>query len=525
MTRHHRQTNLASTFVPQAPTPGVILSPGATDLEKNLQATPDMEIGTTGLAQFSGLIFQEPLIELRGREGYKRYDEMRRNSPIVSALLLSFKNPIRSTSWTFSSEKDNDPRLDILNQAIDNMQRTLGDHIFEALSMLEFGYSVFEPLYEQKKGVWLWRDFSPRNQYTILRWLYREVPVNPADPNSIKMQKLVGLQQLAPPKFRMTSIPIERLVVYKLRAELDNPEGTSILRPAWIPYFYVKHFQQIEAIALERLGPGFPVIHLPPGATTDNNDSSDYGKAAKMVRNIRNDQQAGAVLPDLWTLDLLHSDAKMPDYNAAISRHTKDILTAALAQFLMLGQQGIGSLALSKDQTDFFTMSVNATADILAETFTHDMIPPLMALNGYDAEGLMLEHTPAQGETSVTVMADFLQKAGSFIHLTPDDEVWIRQLAGMPEKSVEEIQTIWDDEQAQQEVAAKALAEKMQQPAPEPNAPPSTKESTDQRLKADLYAAVAKDKVKRDQIERRIQGVVKRYQADLKKRVLKGVKK
>ena len=80
-----------------------------------------MEIGTTGLAQFSGLIFQEPLIELRGREGYKRYDEMRRNSPIVSALLLSFKNPIRSTSWTFSSEKDNDPRLDILNQAIDNM--------------------------------------------------------------------------------------------------------------------------------------------------------------------------------------------------------------------------------------------------------------------------------------------------------------------------------------------------------------------------------------------------------------------
>ena len=529
MTRRRRNTQTNYSAIP---TPGavVINVPGAERLPDNKQQAekePWVEIGVTGLAQFTGLIFQEPLTELRGKEAYKRYDEMRRNSPIISALLLSIENPIRGTSWNFSSDKgDNDPRLILLNDAITNMQGfTFNDHVSEVLTMLPFGYSLFEPVYEKVGGRWLWKKFAPRAQNTVLRWIYEEIKQCPEDPNSPIIFRLAGFEQLAPPKFKIVPIPIEKLILYKVHTELENPEGRSILRSAWIPYYFIKHLQQIEAIALERLGPGFPVINLPPGASTGPEGGSDASKAAKMVRNVRIDEQAGLVLPDGWKFEFSKTGGTtLPDFDKVINRYEKRILTSVLAQFLMLGQEGIGSLALSKDQTDFFTMSVNSTADIIAETFTHTAIPMLMELNGYDADGLALEHTPAQGETGIMIMADFLQKAGPYLHLTPEDEVWLRQLAGMPEKSVEEIQQLWDDTQAAQaQVAAKVAAAKQSQAAPEPAAP-SDNIGPDVRMGTDMYAAQARDKARREKMEKAWAKAIKGYQEDLKKKVLAGMK-
>jgi len=51
------------------------------------------EIGNTGLAEFSGQIHEDFLRELRGAEGYKRYNEMRLNSAVVGALLLRDRRP------------------------------------------------------------------------------------------------------------------------------------------------------------------------------------------------------------------------------------------------------------------------------------------------------------------------------------------------------------------------------------------------------------------------------------------------
>ena len=68
------------------------------------------EIGVTGLSEFSGSIRDDFLKELRGKEGYKRYNEMRLNSPIVAGLLQAIENPLRQLDWTFDSSEENDPR-------------------------------------------------------------------------------------------------------------------------------------------------------------------------------------------------------------------------------------------------------------------------------------------------------------------------------------------------------------------------------------------------------------------------------
>ena len=394
------------------------------------------EIGATGLAAFSGVIQEEFLRELRGKEAFKRYDEMRRNSPVVGALLLAIEQALRAIEWTFASEEgDDDPRLQLVNDARANLSHSWNDHIIEALTMLPFGFSLFETVYERVNGALLWRKFAPRGQETVVRWMF--------DPEG----GLSGIQQMAAPTYKSVEIPIEKLLLYRTRVERGNPEGRSIMRNAWVPYYYAKHTQQIEAIGIERDLAGLPVIELPKGADLDANTGaadqpsgdSDYGRAHEIVRNIRNDEQAGVVLPSGWVLKLLSTGGtRQFDTDKTINRYESRMLMSCLAQFLMLGQENVGSLALSRDQTDFFAMSVNATASIVSETFTKYAVARLLRLNGYDPAGVTLKHELA-GDVSMEKVGTFLQQVGSMVTWTPADEVWLRELANLPSRTEEEL--------------------------------------------------------------------------------------
>ena len=390
------------------------------------------ETGKTGLVEFSGYIQEEFLRELRGKDGYKKYNEMRLNSPVIGALLLAIEQSIRFVRWEYTSEDgEDDPRLELLNDSWKQMSHSMGDHIIEILTMLPFGFSLFEIVYQRVNGKMLWRKFAPRGQDTVMRW---------------KLDPTGGIegftQQTTSPAF-IGFIPIEKLVLYRTRVEKNNPEGRSILRTSWIPYYYTKHIQQIEAIGIERDLAGLPQIMLPSGANVEESDSdSDYSKAKKLVSRVRNDEAAGIVVPDGWEFSLVSTGGQRAiDTDKIINRYEARQLMSALSQFLMLGQEGVGSLALSKDQTDFFTMSVNSMADIISDTHTKFAIPRLMALNGLDADGLRFEHSLA-GDVDTVLIADFLQKVGAKVSWTTEDEIWLRAVARLPEKDPKELEAI-----------------------------------------------------------------------------------
>lgn len=384
---------------------------------------PTLEIGATGLSAFSGQIREDFLKELRGKEAIKRYNEMRLNSPIIGALLTAIEQSIRGIEWQYTSDLgENDPRLALLEESEANLRHSWNDHVIEALTFLWAGYMLFEFVYERVGGRLLWRKFAPRPPDTVLRWLLDEEG------------GLQGVVQMTTTG-KTAEIPIEKLLLYRTRVEKNNPEGRSILRTSWIPYFFTKHIQQIEGIGIERDLAGLPVIELPEGADTTETDAdtSDWGRASRVVRNIRNDEQAGVVLPPRWKLTLLSTGgSRQFDTDKIVTRYEQRMLMSALAQFLMLGQQNVGSLALSRDQSDFFTMSVNATADVLSETFSKFAIPRLMRLNGLAEDGLALEHSPA-GDVDLQRIGQFLQQAGGFLTWTEQDEIWLRQAAKMPE--------------------------------------------------------------------------------------------
>jgi ribosomal protein L12E/L44/L45/RPP1/RPP2 len=497
------------------------------------------EQGSSGLVTFSGIIQDEFLRELRGKEGYKRFDEMRRNSPIIGALLLANELAIRKVSWNFESAEDEakkkqaeqakkdkvdedeyaaepltrDPRIELLEASRDNMSTSWNDFITEALTMLPFGYSLFEVCYERVESAILWRKFAPRGQDTIYRW------------NLDETGGLAGVIQQAAPKYQTIDLPIEKLLLFRTRVERGNPEGRSILRTAWIPYYYAKHIQQVEAIGIERDLAGLPKIMLPQGADTSDTDASDYGVARKLVRNVRNDEQAGLVLPYGWEFELVSTGgSRQFDTDKIVRRYESRMLMSALAQFIMLGQDGVGSLALSKDMSDFFTMAVNAVADIISETFTKYAIPRLLSLNGYDAEGISLTHTPA-GDVDTGAIADFLQKVGGYVTWDAADELWLRQLIGLPEKDVEELQAQRDEADAAKAEAARAIAEGMAKgKEKDGEEKPKEEKSKEGEYTIARYASSPPDEAARLRMERRLKKLVAAHMEKTKRKVIRYAK-
>ena len=416
-------------------------------------ATNNMiELGYVGLSQWSGRISEDFLREWQGKEGYKRANEMRLNSPTVNALLTAIKLSIRKAKWQLTStEGDEDPRLELVQMALDNMSYSWNDHIAQVLTMLPFGYSLFEIVYERMDGRILWRKFAQRSQDTIDRWDIDE------------KGGIQGCWQISRTNFQEVYLPIEKLLLYRTETEKNNPEGRSILRTAWIPYYYMKNIQMVEGIGIERDLAGLPVIRLPEGADTSDSTSSDAGLAKKMVRNIRRDEQEGIVLPFGWEVELLASGgSRQFDTSATIMRYKKDILMNSLAQFLALGLDSTGAFSLSKDMTDLFVMSVNALADIISETFSKFAIPRLLRLNGMDDQGISYMPTPA-GDTDLTELGDFIQKVAGYITWLPEDQLVLREMLGLPETEIERIVEVQEEQQALKDARSQAISDAIQQ--------------------------------------------------------------
>lgn len=475
------------------------------------------DVGDTGLNTTGwGEIGDEFLREWQGAgEKAKRVREMLYNSSVIGALRLAVEMPIRGIGWQFVSDAgEDDPRLALLNDAWAAMTHSWNDHISDALNFLWYGWSMFSVTYQQDGGRVLWRKFRPLAHDTVMRWHFA------ADGG------LAGMQQW--PHLWPDVIPIERMVIYRFRRARGNPEGESILRPAWPSWYYTKNIQQVEAIGIERNLAGLPVMTLPENADTTESDdeNTDVGRARRIVRNVRNDEQAGIVKPFGWQFELLASSggSKTVDTDLVINRYDKRMLMATLSQFIMLGMDNVGALATFDGATDFFTLTLNAVADTIAETFTKFGVARLLELNGFDPTGVRMEHSPA-GSVKPEMIADSLAKLAptGFLTWTADDEVWLRGLFRLPARDPEEIEAEREEDKAEKAARAEAMREAMQQRQP----PDSGEVDVDEQsaaLFAETYAAGGDDAYRR-QMERQWQKKMAAFLARQQRDVTRQVKR
>ena len=413
------------------------------------------EAGSTGLRRTSGYIFEEFLPQLQGYRAINTYREMRDNDPVVGAILFAIDKLIRQVQWRVqpaTSALEDKRAAKFVESCMHDMSNSWEDTISEILSMLPYGWSYHEIVYKKREG----NEASVsdnRSKYSDGYIGWRKLPIRAQDTRQEwifdKNGGIMGMVQSAPPDFTLRTIPIEKALLFRTTSDKNNPEGRSILRNAYRPWYFKRRIEEIEAIGVERDLAGFPVMYVDPEIMRTDASAvaqSIYGDYKDAVRNIRRDQQEGMILPAiyddknnlLYRLELISAGGtRQFDTDRIITRYDQRIATSVLADFILLGQSANGSYALSSDKTNLFSISLRCWLEIIRSVFNQFAIPRLFSVNGFDTQKLpTIEYgdieAPPLGE-----LGNYIQVlAGAGVPLFPDDnlENHLRALAKLPEK-------------------------------------------------------------------------------------------
>ena len=369
------------------------------------------EIGYSGAnTRFGQIRADEFQNELKGKQGIRKYREMRDNDATIGAVMYATEQILRDVPRIVEpADKKNEKAVEMakwLETVFDDMEHSLDDHISEALSSLTFGFAVFEPVYKirggpkfvdpkrkskHSDGHYGIRKLASRAQWTIDSFKVDE-----------KTGEILGVNQ---ERSALTSnfIPKNKMVHYRTTTTNNDPSGRSILRNAFKSYVYLNTMQVTEGIAVERELNGIPIIRIPSDYLADDatEDQVAIRKMAERIgRDLKFNEQGSIVLPsDVWVVEDKATTHRLVDVeliasngnrNIAIDpiirRYQHDIARSVMAEFLMLGSSTTGSYALSKSKTDIFLRSVESYINTIYDVLNEQVVKPLWEINGFDVE-------------------------------------------------------------------------------------------------------------------------------------------
>lgn len=406
-------------------------------------------VGSSGLTHFSGYINEEFLTALKGSRGVKIYKEMRDNDPTVGAILFAIDMLLRGVEWRaegLSKSPDDEAAAQFMDENINDMAIAWPDLISEILTMLTFGWSLHEVIFKKRNGhndnprvrsqftdgKIGWGTIELRSQETLLNWVI-------SDDGTV-----THMVQQAPPRYVVTEIPLDKCLLFRTTSHKGNPEGRSILRNAYRPWYFKKRIEEVEGIGIERDLAGLPVI-LAPGrimsATASDNDKAIFAELKKIVTGIRRDEQEGVIMPSdkdengnpAYELKLLSTGgSRQFDTNAIVNRYDQRITMTALADFILLGHEKVGSFALSSDKTDLFATALGAWLNSIATELT-GAANKLLRLNGMAGQ---VKLCPGDIESpNLAEVGDYITKiTGAGMPLFPDPELekYLKKIAHLP---------------------------------------------------------------------------------------------
>ena len=256
-------------------------------------------------------------------------------------------------------------------------------------------------------------------------------------------------------------LPREKVIYLVDDALNDSPEGLGLFRHVIDASSRLRRYEQLEGWGFEGDLRGIPVGRIP------------YAQLDKLVKSdtITSEQRAALIAPledfvskhiktpalgllldsltyetsdeaarpsnvKQFDMELLKSGAtSLPDMARAIDRLNKEIARALGTESLMIGGDGVGSLALSRDKSDKFALIVDSTLQELEESYDRDVVQTLMDLNGWPQElkpSLRPSAIQHRDVMEVTGALEQLARAGAV--LPPNDPAInaVHSLLGLP---------------------------------------------------------------------------------------------
>lgn len=414
--------------------------------------TPFSEIGVTGLSQWGGYIHEEILRELRGPRGMQTYREMLDNDPIVNAMVQAIETLATSVEWRVDDADDATGEGKRYAEVVHDMlfeRMQWRDVLSEILTMLPYGFSLLEQVYERRPdGLLGWRRWSGRSQETIERWDFDD------------QERIIGAEQQPPQGGGAIYLPLSKCLLFRTQTHRNNPEGRSILRSAYRPWYFKRRIEEFEGIGIERDLAGLPTLKPPPelGAQLWNTQDATMvqmkADAEALVRNIKRDEQEGVLLPPGWELELLASGgSRQMDVGKVIQRYDERIAMSTLADFILVGHGETGSRAMLTSKVNVFTKAMSGYLQRVCDVVNRVAIRRLGRLNAWDMEQLPLLAFADPAPVDLAELGAFLsQMAAAGAPIFPNKALteYIFKVAKLPPDDLEEAMQIQEENREMQ---------------------------------------------------------------------------
>lgn len=403
-------------------------------------ADPTAELANRGLHMRSGMAHyarEEFIPALRGNKAMKVYREMVDNTGLVGGMLFAIEMVLRQVAWRWEPKDDSPKALevrDFVESCWNDMSTSPTDMLIDILTMLPFGFSAFEVVYKRRQGE---RGEVP-SDFNDGRLGWRKIVHMPQDSiDEFLLDDTGGLEAIRQGR---VILPIDKCALFRTRH--DSPWGRSMLRSAYPPWLRRKRIEEIEAIGIERDLAGLPVMYMTPEIMSNGTRLAEY---QDIVRNIRNDEQAGVILPALWDeagnkllwLELLGSPGSRTfDTNSIINRYSREIAISVLQDILLLGHEKVGTQALAVEKRDLSDAALTSWLDEIGSVISSHVTPRLLALNGLPTQLAPTWEHASLRDDDLAVMAQILSDLGSAGYTLAGDpamEDWVRQMFGFPE--------------------------------------------------------------------------------------------
>lgn len=240
-----------------------------------------------------------------------------------------------------------------------------------------------------------------------------------------------------------------------LAGEAMIPTHNSILRNSYRSWFFLKRFEEEEAIFYERMS-GVPCMFVPQelmdaAAAGDGNALAQVNAYKRMVTNTKIGEQMGLLLPSntwpsamgsqgatrMYEFQLITPQGRSAavDSDKVITRHRLDMLMSVLADFIALGHAAHGTQSLAENKVDMFFQGVEGWINSIAGVLNRYLLPRVWELNALDPK-LMPEYVPdlAQRIDLANLSGYVLKLAQSGMQMFPDPDLenYLRDAGGMP---------------------------------------------------------------------------------------------
>lgn len=413
------------------------------------------QLGTTGLRRYGPYVYEEFLPELRWPYAGKIYQEMADNDPVIGAILYLAEMLIRGTTWTVepaSTSAEDVEAARFLESCMNDMDMSWANTISEILSMLTYGFSFHEIVYKVRRGP---NEVSNRykSKYSDGRIGWRRLPIRAQ--TSLHEWKfnsegdVTAFVQMAEPDFKLVTIPMSKGLLFRTRVSRDNPEGKSLLRNAYRPWFFKKHFEEIEGIGIERDLAGFPVLKAPQDLDLWNEDDDRMvalrTRAEELVASVRRDSEEGILLPYGWELSLLSSgSSRQINIGETIDRYDNRIAITMLSDIILIGNNKAGSFALADTKQSMLAAALQAQLQNISDVFNNKAVPDLFSYNYFPNITGFPKIVPGQIQTpSLKELALVLRAMGLNIAGDMKLQNYLRHILGMPDLDEETFESVY----------------------------------------------------------------------------------